>query len=648
MAQESGIANYSGTAAQNIELLNKLRSGTPPPPDGSLQGTLPPETPPPLPSPNYPTVPSGGGADQGAVPEGRSLPSNTPAMGSIAAFKDVMRNISRTAYDQGPQISDLLQQYSSAGVPLTNPGAMQAVINRDTSSRSGAIQDMYKGALESNDEMAKQRQKMLENLAPTIYEEFSKNPNVPYQQLVTKYAQQYGIDPLELAGKVITYKTDRDKENLLMEKANLDLLSSKIQLLRDSGATGDVEIPGIGKVSIQKKGDFSLVEAGNSMYIFDKDTGTVKSTGLNTDQLSSNNILDAIQGLAKGDYANPEVVTGYLSSKGVSTSPSSKWVKPPDQRDPTKQIMGYDFTNYATDPKWGVGVSNFLNKIPQIKSANDITTYLQKVSPKSPMIGIAPSILQIAQQNNIDPRLMLAIMGQESNFGVAGRAARTFNVANIGNVDSGANTNWGSWENGVQALAKNINQRVINPKATTTTQTGVLPDKIRTEIAKSDEAKSLNYLKDFQAKLNAYRQEAAKSEGFDIVGKRKSVLDQLYADLKIAYKNAAGLGALAGPDLAILQDAIKPISGITNYKEYLLSGRQKGVLSSIDNALKTLQTNAVNAYDTLISKYSQYQKDPYIKNLGEGVAYYRVKDNATGKIGSIPANEFNPNLYTKM
>jgi hypothetical protein len=166
---------------------------------------------------------------------------------------------------------------------------------------------MFNSALTRGTELDKARQETIKNLAPSIFEEMKANPNVPVQDLLVKYAQQYEVDPLTLSSNLIQYKSDREKEDLLTQKANLDLLSSKVNLLKDSGASGEIDIPGIGKVDIQKKGDFSLVQAGNSMYVFDKDTGKVQSTGLNTDQLSSNNILDAIQGLAKGDYQNPGV-----------------------------------------------------------------------------------------------------------------------------------------------------------------------------------------------------------------------------------------------------------------------------------------------------------------------------------------------------
>lgn len=142
-------------------------------------------------------------------------------------------------------------------------------------------------------------------------------------------------------------------------------------------------------------------------------------------------------------------------------------------------------------------------------------------------------------------------------------------------------------------------------------------------IQNSPEGKQLLSIQDLQNKLNAYRQEAAQPGGFDSVGSRKAILDSLYADLKIAYKNAAGLGALTGPDVSIITEAIKPISGITNYPGYLASGGQQGVLNSIDQALSTINRQAETNYRSLMSKYPNSQSNSYIQNLNPEIQQLR-------------------------
>jgi len=70
-------------------------------------------------------------------------------------------------------------------------------------------------------------------------------------------------------------------------------------------------------------------------------------------------------------------------------------------------------------------------------------------------------VLASARKFGVDPKLILAIAKQEANYATLGRAARTFNPGNVGNVDSGSNINWGSWQNGLDALARNISRRSI-------------------------------------------------------------------------------------------------------------------------------------------------------------------------------------------
>lgn len=139
-------------------------------------------------------------------------------------------------------------------------------------------------------------------------------------------------------------------------------------------------------------------------------------------------------------------------------------------------------------------------------------------------------------------------------------------------------------------------------------------------VESSPEAKKLTALADMKNKLEAYRTLASGASGFEIVGSKKAQLDALYADLKIAYKEAANLGALTGPDVAILQEAIKPISGYENLLGYGLAGGQKGVLAGLDTAMSTLKKSAEMNSKLLDSKYNEYSDDPYIKQLKEPFA----------------------------
>lgn len=145
--------------------------------------------------------------------------------------------------------------------------------------------------------------------------------------------------------------------------------------------------------------------------------------------------------------------TGY--GTGTSTGVSGSGVNP------SKMInfggKTYDFSNYATDPNWGNGVNSVLGNIGQFGSLQDVQNYINKVAPNSPIT--AKMISNASQQYGVPWEPLVAIMQQESQLGTAGTGAKTFNPGNVGNVDSGATKNMGSWQTGVNAVAQQMAQR---------------------------------------------------------------------------------------------------------------------------------------------------------------------------------------------
>ena len=121
-------------------------------------------------------------------------------------------------------------------------------------------------------------------------------------------------------------------------------------------------------------------------------------------------------------------------------------------------VAGYDITSYATDPTHGVKVEKIYSKIPEVSD-----TYISKVAPNSPVK--ASTVIASANKYGVDPKLVLAIMVQDSTLGTKGLAVRTKNPGNVGNTDSGATRTYNSWDEGVDAVAKNLAWRKINKTA---------------------------------------------------------------------------------------------------------------------------------------------------------------------------------------
>ena len=152
-----------------------------------------------------------------------------------------------------------------------------------------------------------------------------------------------------------------------------------------------------------------------------------------------------------------EEINAYLKSKGHSFNTVG------NTSDSTV-IAGVNLKDYATkgtpaDPNYKPGdtthaqdVAKIFNNIPQLSNTSDYDRYIKSIAPSSPLTG--NMIATASQTYQVDPKLILAIVQNDSTFGTKGKAVRTLNAGNVGNTDSGATHTYPSWDNGVMAVAK--------------------------------------------------------------------------------------------------------------------------------------------------------------------------------------------------
>lgn len=164
--------------------------------------------------------------------------------------------------------------------------------------------------------------------------------------------------------------------------------------------------------------------------------------------------------------------------------------------------------------------------------------------------------------------------------------------------------------------------------------TGVLSEKQLKYIDSSPQGKKLTSLSSLYQLSNTYKT-LVDTYGFNATGANKTLLDNAYADLKIAYKEAANLGALTGPDVGIIEEAIKPASGAKNYLNYRLSGGKGGVSAGIDQALSKARKEALQNYKQLTNRDAGYQNSDYVRGLLTPFA----KDYSTVDLDTIPAGD---------
>lgn len=143
-----------------------------------------------------------------------------------------------------------------------------------------------------------------------------------------------------------------------------------------------------------------------------------------------------------------------LKAKGVVTDASGS---------------AYNIASYATDPNHEASVQSILNRIGKMTSYEQMDNYIKQVAPNSQITG--EMIGNASQKYGVSWETMMAIMQQDSNFGTAGAGARSFNPGNVGNTEKATSTgqlvNFGNWQAGVDAVAKNLAWRKVENKMTT-------------------------------------------------------------------------------------------------------------------------------------------------------------------------------------
>lgn len=158
-----------------------------------------------------------------------------------------------------------------------------------------------------------------------------------------------------------------------------------------------------------------------------------------------------------GSWASSDGGGGGTSGSG-STPPSSN----------SDLVGGVDFSGaatstkpYATDPNYASEVDSMYNqilKVNAVPTATGLDGFIKsQVGGSASVTG--QMIMNAAAQYQVDPNLLAAVLGHESDFGTAGAGAKTFNPGNVGNNGTSTVT-YGSWQQGVNAAAQAVAARM--------------------------------------------------------------------------------------------------------------------------------------------------------------------------------------------
>lgn len=125
-------------------------------------------------------------------------------------------------------------------------------------------------------------------------------------------------------------------------------------------------------------------------------------------------------------------------------------------------VEGVDITSYAADPKHEQKIATIVEKAPITENVLDYDKYIKSIAPTSPITG--DMILTASSTHGVDPRLVLAIIQNDSSFGTKGHGARNNNPGNIGQFDNLKSTVKGypTLAAGVEAVAKWLANHKVN------------------------------------------------------------------------------------------------------------------------------------------------------------------------------------------
>lgn len=201
----------------------------------------------------------------------------------------------------------------------------------------------------------------------------------------------------------------------------------------------------------------SVLQNGKVLAYNSGDIETINK--LDADLISTQNSINQLVLLKSINTAATAANTtpSEMMTAGIETAQEAMTLL--DQ--PLDVLKYYDIVPYATDPLHETKIADILSLMGEMNSPAAIDAYIDKEAIASPVT--AAMILNAATKYEVDVRLMMALMEQDSRFGTAGLAIRTRNPGNVGNDDDGNTITYDTWDEGVEAVARWLSRNRIVP-----------------------------------------------------------------------------------------------------------------------------------------------------------------------------------------
>lgn len=123
-------------------------------------------------------------------------------------------------------------------------------------------------------------------------------------------------------------------------------------------------------------------------------------------------------------------------------------------------LKGYNIGSYATNPDHERLVSQVYDSIFLAAAKKSLQAHIDRVAYDAPVTS--QMIMYAAGAHRVDPFLIAALIQVDSMYGTKGKGSRTHNPGNVGNDDTGKLVDYGTWEAGVDAVAKWLSKHKVD------------------------------------------------------------------------------------------------------------------------------------------------------------------------------------------
>lgn len=216
--------------------------------------------------------------------------------------------------------------------------------------------------------------------------------------------------------------------------------------------TPDNELP---TIDFGKKDSKAISKVKQKMIDSGANLPTILGVVIGLGALSASN-PDKVAAMSEDEMTNLNFIQKMFASDPVEVTKEK--ISP--MKEPVKQkgvIAGYDISPYATNPKHEDNIQKIYDGVTtkrDFSNAKGIQEAIKENAPKSKITG--DMVLAAATKHDVDPKMLFAIMLEDSLLGTQGMGSRNNNPGNVAQFDNLKHPTKGykTLREGVEAVAK--------------------------------------------------------------------------------------------------------------------------------------------------------------------------------------------------